>query len=334
MVRLLVAAILLASGGWGGYWFVGSGAQKAAVESWLQDRAQAGWVANYSSVSVQGFPNRFDTTVTDLELADPRYGWAWFAPAFQTLQLSYQPNHIIAVWPKAQTIATPAGSVAVTAEDIRASVVFEPDSDLALNRATVTLEDMRLSREDGWNSSVEHAVLATRQSAAEPFAHDIALDAKNFTPSGDLKAQLDPQGLLPTQFDALHVETTAAFDRPWDRRAIEAEKPVWTRLDINTFDAQWGELGLKAAGSVELDREGYPTGSLDLQARNWRQILDLAVAAGSLTPEVAATLDSGLSLFAMMSGNKDTLDVPLRFSDRIMFLGPIPIGEAPRLQWD
>ena len=334
MVRLLIAAILLASGGWGGYWFVGSGAQKAAVESWLQDRAQAGWVANYSSVSVQGFPNRFDTTVTDLELADPRYGWAWFAPAFQTLQLSYQPNHIIAVWPKAQTIATPAGSVAVTAEDIRASVVFEPDSDLALNRATVTLEDMRLSREDGWNSSVEHAVLATRQSAAEPFAHDIALDAKNFTPSGDLKAQLDPQGLLPTQFDALHVETTAAFDRPWDRRAIEAEKPVWTRLDINTFDAQWGELGLKAAGSVELDREGYPTGSLDLQARNWRQILDLAVAAGSLTPEVAATLDSGLSLFAMMSGNKDTLDVPLRFSDRIMFLGPIPIGEAPRLQWD
>ena len=334
MVRLLIAAILLASGGWGGYWFVGSGAQKAAVESWLQDRAQAGWVANYSSVSVQGFPNRFDTTVTDLELADPRYGWAWFAPAFQTLQLSYQPNHIIAVWPKAQTIATPAGSVAVTAEDIRASVVFEPDSDLALNRATVTLEDMRLSREDGWNSSVEHAVLATRQSAAEPFAHDIALDAKNFTPSGDLKAQLDPQGLLPTQFDALHVETTAAFDRPWDRRAIEAEKPVWTRLDINTFDAQWGELGLKAAGSVELDREGYPTGSLDLQARNWRQILDLAVAAGSLTPEVAATLDSGLSLFAMMSGNKDTLDVPLRFSDRIMFLGPIPVGEAPRLQWD
>lgn len=334
MVRLLFAAILLASGGWGGYWFVGSGAQKAAIESWLQDRAQAGWVANYSSVAVQGFPNRFDTTVTDLELADPRYGWAWSAPAFQTLQLSYQPNHIIAVWPDAQTIATPDGSVAVTAEDIRASVVFEANSDLVLSRATLTLDDVRLSRENGWNSSIEQAVLATRQTVGEPFAHDIAFDAKNFTPSGDLKAQLDPEGLLPTQFDALHVETTAAFDRPWNRQAIEAEKPVWTRLDINTFDAQWGELGLKAVGSVELDREGYPTGSLDIKARNWRQILDLAVAAGSLTPEVAATLDSGLSLFAMMSGNKNTLDVPLRFSDRIMFLGPIPVGEAPRLQWN
>ena len=132
----------------------------------------------------------------------------------------------------------------------------------------------------------------------------------------------------------MHVETTAAFDRPWDRRAIEAEEPVWTRLDINTFDAQWGELGLKAVGSLELDREGYPTGSLDLQARNGRQILDLAVAAGSLSPEVAATLDPLLQLFAAMSGNKDTLDVPLQFSDRIMFLGPIPVGEAPRLQWD
>lgn len=327
-------AILLVSGGWGGYWFVGSGAQKAAIEAWLQDRAQAGWVANYSSVTVQGFPNRFDSTVTDLELADPRYGWAWFAPEFQTLQLSYQPNHIIAAWPDAQTIATPTGSVEVTAEDMRASLVFEPDSDLALNRATLTLSDLRLNRENGWNSAVEQAVLATRRTNGEPFAHDIALDAKNFTPSAALKARLDPQGLLPAQFDALHIETTAAFDRPWDRHAIESEKPVWTRLDVNTLDAQWGDLGLKAVGSVDLDREGYPTGSLDIQARNWRQILDLAVAAGSLTPEVAATLDSGLSLFAMMSGNKNTLDVPLRFADRIMFLGPIPVGEAPRLLWN
>lgn len=334
MFRLLITAILLASGGWGGYWFVGSGAQQAAVEAWLQDRAQAGWVANYSNVTVQGFPNRFDMTVTDLELADPRYGWAWFAPVFQTLQLSYQPNHIIAVWPDAQTIATPNGSVAVTSEDIRASVVFEPDSELALNRSTVTLRNVRLAAEDGWSSSIEQAVLATRQTAGEPFAHDIALDARNFTPSEELKAQVDPNGLMPAQFDALHVETTAAFDRPWDRRSVEREKPVWTRLDIHKFDAQWGELGLKAVGSVDLDREGYPTGSLDVQARNGQQILDMAVAAGSLSPEVAATLNSLLSLFSAMSGNKNTLDVPLSFADRIMYLGPIPVGEAPRLLWD
>ncbi len=327
-------AILILSGGWGGYWFIGSGAQKTAIEAWLQDRAQAGWVANYSNVTVQGFPNRFDSTVTDLELADPRYGWAWSAPQFQTLQLSYRPNHIIAVWPAAQTIGTPTGSVAVTSGDMRASVVFEPNSDLALNRATLTLEDVRLSREDGWTSSIGKAVLATRRSAGEPFAHDIAFDATNFTPSADLKAQLDPGGILPAQFDALHVETTAAFDRPWDRRAVEAEKPVWTRLDIKTFDAQWGELGLKAVGSVELDRQGYPTGSLDLQARNGRQMLDLAVTAGRLSPEVAATLDALLGVFAAMSGNKETLNVPLRFADRIMYLGPIPVGEAPRLIWN
>ena len=42
----------------------------------------------------------------------------------------------------------------------------------------------------------------------------------------------------------------------------------------------------------------------------------------------------GLSLFAMMTGNKNTLDVPLRFGNRIMSLGPIPIGKAPRLLWD
>ena len=252
---------------------------------------------------------------------------------FQVLQLSYKPNHLIAVWPKAQTIASPDGVIDVTAQDIRASVVFQPGSDLALDRSTITLDSVELRAEAGWASAIEHAVLATRQTAGEPFAHDIALEAKNFTPSVALRQELDPKGLLPAQFQYLHISTTAAFDRPWNLPAVEGEKPVWTRLDIDKFVAQWGDLDLQAVGSVDLDREGYPTGSLDIRAKNWRQILDLAVAADSIDRDVADTIAKGLEFIAMMSGNKDTLDVPLRFGNRIMSLGPIPVGPAPRLQW-
>lgn len=333
-MRLLILALLIASTGWAGYWVVGSGAQQSAIQTWLDDRDDDGWVANYKEVSVSGFPNRFDSTVTDLQLADPAYGWSWSAPHFNIMQLSYQPNHFIAVWPKSQTLSSPDGTTTITAEDMRASLVIEPDTQMALDRATITLKDLQLSGNKGWSSTVGEAVLATRQSEAEDHAHDIALTATNVAPSVAFKSRIDPQSSLPRQFETLDIQTTAAFDRPWDLNAVEGEKPVWHRLDVDKFVATWGDLDLRAYGSLELDRQGYPTGALDVTAKNWQQILDLLVAGEAITPDVGDMLETGLGLLTMFSGDKDTLEVPLRFSDRIMSLGPVPIGEAPRLVWN
>jgi hypothetical protein len=44
------------------------------------------------------------------------------------------------------------------------------------------------------------------------------------------------------------------------------------------------------------------------------------------------TLESGLTLMAQMSGNPETLDVPLTFRNGRILLGPIPIGPAPILR--
>ena len=168
MARIMIMAIALAAGGWGGYWMIGSGAQQQSIERWLQNRAQNGWVANYSAVEVRGFPNRFDSTVTDLELADPEYGWSWSAPQFQMLQLSYRPNHVIAVWPDRQVVATPEARVDVASDDMRASIIFEPDTDLALNRATLTLGNVRLNRRDGWTSGIDDRRILPLERATCP----------------------------------------------------------------------------------------------------------------------------------------------------------------------
>jgi hypothetical protein len=72
---------------------------ESALPGWLDARAAEGWIAEYESDAHRGFPNRFDTTITGLDLADPETGVAWSAPFFQILSLSYQPNHVIAVFP-------------------------------------------------------------------------------------------------------------------------------------------------------------------------------------------------------------------------------------------
>jgi hypothetical protein len=331
-MRKLIGIVIFAALAWFGYWFVGSSAHEAAAKIWLQDRQDSGWVADYSSLDVNGFPNRIDTTILDFNLADPKYGWAWEAPEFQILSLSYKPNHFIAVWPDSQIVSTPHKKYSITSDDMRGSLVFEPKTTLALERSTVTLENLKIATSADEESFITSAVLATRQSESVEFAHDIAFDAKNFVPSKSLKATIDPKSILPAAFETVLLKSTATFDAPWDRIAVEDVKPNLTQLEIENFDAKWGEVQLQAAGTVNVDADGYPSGKIAVRAKNWKAMIQLAVSSGALDAATGQSLETGLSLIAMLSGNKDTLDVPLNFSNRIMSIGPVPIGTAPRLK--
>lgn len=331
-MRIIITIIIIAVLGWFGYWFVGSSAQETAMKSWLENQQSNGWVANYSELEVQGFPNRFDTNVTDLEIADPNYGWSWSAPQFQVSSLSYKPNHFIAVWPQDQVISTPYRKFSVSSSDMRGSLVFHPNTSLALDRATLTIKELSVKTSEDQKSTVGSAVLAVREKPELKNTYDIALDAVDFVPSNKMKNWLDPKSLLPASFDSMKLDTTMMFDKAWDKEAVENIKPDLMRLDITTFNAKWGKLQLDAKGSVDVDTLGYPSGKISLRAKNWKDMIALAVTNGAIEPGMAKTLETGLGLVAMLSGNKETLDIPLSFSNRIMSLGPIPIGKAPRLK--
>ena len=88
MKKLLVLIVTLAAL-WAGYWFVGAAGVKAGFAVWFDARQSEGWQAEYSDLSVKGFPNRFDTTLTDPALADPATGLAWSAPFVQLFALHH-----------------------------------------------------------------------------------------------------------------------------------------------------------------------------------------------------------------------------------------------------
>ncbi|MEM9270831.1 MAG: DUF2125 domain-containing protein, partial [Pseudomonadota bacterium] len=86
-MKTLLVLVLLATALYSGYWFVGARAQEAGLNAWLEAQRAQGWVAEVEELNVAGYPNRFDTTATGLELANPKAGWAWSAPEFQILAL-------------------------------------------------------------------------------------------------------------------------------------------------------------------------------------------------------------------------------------------------------
>ena len=334
-MRWLLGLTITLAALWSGWWFIGSTAQKAAIDGWLTQQGNRGWVAERDDLTVTGFPNRFDTVLTGLQLADPRSGWSWQAPEFQILALSYKPNHIIAVWPGEQLIGSPRENVAITAQTLRGSVVFEPDTALALDRTAIEIADLTLTSNDGWTSTLAKGQLNTARAAegtAPGFAHDIWFNAEDVVLPRHMIDRFDPAGILPDELKVARTKFTASYDAPWDRLAIEGDKPNLTGVSLKDLTVTWGELDLRARGQFDVDADGYPQGSIDVTAINWREMVKLSVTSGLVPQNMADTIESGLGLLARLSGDAKTIKVPLVFSGDTMSLGPIPIGRSPRLR--
>lgn len=74
-----------------------------------------------------------------------------------------------------------------------------------------------------------------------------------------------------------------------------------------------------------------PNGEVNITARNWKEMLALAVQTGALDGEAARAAEFALSLLAASSGGENSLDATLNLSRGAILLGPIPVGPAPRI---
>jgi hypothetical protein len=329
-LRKLIVAILIAAGFWSGYWYIGKTAKFEVLTAWLESRRAVGWTAEYSDFRVVGYPNRFDSRFTDLNLRSPKTGIGWKTPIFNILALSYKPNHIIAAFANTQTLSFPLEDVTVDSSKMMASVVFEPDTKLAVDRIRLLAEDLALTGSKGWRAKADSLAFSTRLNPSVEFGHDALFDATNVTPTEAFRVGLDPKGRLPATIDTLVLDVTLGFTAPWDRIAVEEGIPLVTSIKVNRTTMSWGELGLSADGSLSVAPDGLVTGNLNLSILNWREVLDLTVTSGLLDQSMADTIRRGLELLTLGASDPTRLSVPLTLADGRMSLGPIPLGFAPR----
>jgi len=335
-MRKLFFLLLFAGFAYSGYWWVGATAKETAIDAWLADRRAAGWAADRSDLVLTGYPNRFDTILHDLVLADPVSGWSWSAPVFQILALSYKPNHIIAVWPRSQTIASPRERIVLNAERMRGSVRFAVNTQLALEQAVIELTDLRADSTDGWSAALGEGQIAIRKSppgGAPDFGYDMSLTADMVTLPAPIRDELDPAGLFPASIASAEARLTPVYDAPWDRKAVEGPPPNLTALNVGKLGFTWGGMDLLVRGTLEADAAGYASGDLNVVAKNWEDMLEVSINAGWVPRNMFESLRRGLSIAAQLTGDSNQLDATFRFEGRKVWLGPIPVADAPRMTY-
>ena len=327
MKRLLMV-IVVAAALWSGYWYAAMQGAKTGFEAWFAARRAEGWQADYAALTIRGYPNRVDSHFNQPVLADPDTGLAWQAPFFQIFALTYKPNHIIAVWPDSQRLSTPQAKYNISSAEMRASLVMRPDTKLPLQRSNLVAGAMAVEGPGG-TTTLEGVQLGIGLLDGAVQEYRIAFNADGLTPPLPGNVRLQTGGRLPRHLDALRADLSVNFDRPWDLTALEQSRPQPRLIRLKLAEAKWGELELALAGKLSVDEAGQPSGRLTVKARNWRDIVALVRQLGWIPENWLGHIEQALSLAAQLSGNSQTLDLPLDFKDGHMSLGPISLGPAP-----
>jgi len=320
--KLVIVAALL----WSGYWYIGAEAQKKLYTELVQDGRARGWTLDSQNLEVVGFPNRFDTSMTDLEFFDPSGLWGWQGAEFQIKALSYQPNHIIMAWPGVQRLQTPAGALSLNAALLRASLVLNPASTLPLDRLQIEGRDIDLKGAQGWAASV-----ATLGAAL--FKHEIAIrqyrfgvEMTNITAPAARLSALNRGANLPEQIERLNISAQLEFDREIDRASFASgviPRPISAIIAPSVM--VWGESKLTVEGDLAATPNGYIEGQLNFEVSGWQALFDVFNQVTNLRPSEAEAVQRALE-GASADGR---LVFTVNFDNGSTRIGPFTIGPAP-----
>jgi len=312
---------------WGGYWFAGSRAVEFSVTRWFEDAANQGVTASYTGISVAGFPNRFDLTITEPHLSDDLSGWGWQAPFAQIFTMTWKPWHLIAALPHEQTILAPDQTITLASGKLEGVLRLHPSNDLALAEVVVEGHDLAATSDQGWTIGATALTFAVIEDPSRHNGQRLGLAVADLKPDPSLTALMPELG---ETISTLHLDATLALSAPLDRH-VGQTRVVIEAIHLADFQGAWGTLMITATGNVTRADDGYAEGRIDIRVEDWRQIPKLAAALGLVLPDMGKSIERGMEVLAKAGDDPEVLDLPLEFKDGQMTLGPLPLGPAPRL---
>ena len=331
-MRFLIGLCLVAGLLWSGWWALASYGLTTAVTAWLDERRTEGWQADVSAIETSGFPWDINKRLNNLALADPETGVAIRMDQISLSTATHWPGFARVRLPQTPIeLAVPGDKSAVTFENGLVALDLHPGTELQLDRLAWTADAWTVANARGDVLDAGGLVLSMEQSEDDSATYAVTVNAPDAAPGQAIRDALRIPADWPLTFDQFAVSADVTFDQPWDRTAIEDARPQPRVIKLKLAEASWAELRLNLAADLTVDDAGIPEGRLNVQARNWPLMLDLAERTGVLPPALKVQAERGLTSLAQLSGNPNTLDVQINFAGGLMAVGIFPIGPAPRL---
>jgi hypothetical protein len=357
----MVVVVALLFGGWSAFWYYASGQAQTMMDGWRDREAKAGRFYDCGSRSISGFPFRFEVAC---ENASAQFRGD--KPAFD-IKLArilvaaqiYQPDLLISEFQGPLSVADPGQSASLMLNWTlgQASVRGTP---ISPKRVALVFDNPEIDRVLGGSQQpllrakhVEvHGRIAAGSAADKP-AIEVALNLDDATAPSLHPAAADP---IDADIVAMLRGLNDFAPKPWSARFREMQA-AGGGIDITSSRVQQGDILAVGSGSLALNPDGRLQGQVRVTIAGLDKFLNAIgaqqmVQSSSTMDRLAGVLDrlapglgnvareqagANISAGINMLGEQTTLEgrhavtLPLRFEDGSMFLGPIPIGNAPAL---
>lgn len=332
-MRTLVILMLLIGGGVAAAWLGG--------ETWLAGKARGMIAADPRIEAASVTPlrefGRIGLGVEGLSMATPE-GTAEL-PAVDVWAAATSPNQFNAALPPVMTVPLAGALREVAAEGAVLTLRVSPGNDMAISR---------LAAESGPVAVDGQPLLAALDAEAEMVAMG-ALAPRSARAAYRLTwrwQDLSPVALAPAPSAlsgrALSGEGTARLFLTGPlRQDAGAKPPEVVGLTSDGLTLSFGEQSVRLAGTVTAGEDGRAQGAAFVYTTDPRALTELAGELGIIPPVTAALASTAIEEIARTEVElpagiapppapaRGEQRVPVIFRDGKMFLGPLPLGEAP-----
>lgn len=329
-MRLLTIIVATVAALYSGYWYVGARAVENGSASAVESARADGWQIAYDELNTRGFPSRFDTTLTNLDVAAPDIAFAYKTPIFQALALSYAPNEVILAFSDNHELQLGAQNFDIQTTAMRASAAVSATPSASLQSMTAEVGPVTISAERGWKTGVDKALIALRPVAGEDTTYDAYLNTEELRIPDILQALLETTGAIAPSLQNVTFDVRVTLDRVLDRHALkvaETDPPRPQSMILRDATLNWGDMKFDATGKLDFDPNGIPDGTIHISAANWKQIISVLAELSVIDPGMAPLIES---VAGNLAQSQERLELPISFQNGQTTIGPWPLGPAPR----
>lgn len=324
-ILLVLLATALIVGGGAAYWQWSAGRLADWIAAWTDQQRGRGYEITYQGPEIDGFPFTLTARFEAPAIASPR-GWHWDGPPVTGRAALWNPFKVRLDFPGQHLINGLAREETAEITAARAGAVVRIEVDGRIGEVTVEAEGL----------SVEHvgaalgaARLRLRLGPVEPATDD---RPRKLVLAGELADATLPEDRNPpfgptVEHLAFEADLTGEIPGGAPRQLLEGWRDAGGRLEVRRLEVTWGTLALEAAGTLGLDNELRPEGSLTARLRDVGRTVDSLTAAGLIKAKNGRTAKILLLALAgrPAQDGSTVVTLPVTLQDGLLYLGPAPL---------
>jgi hypothetical protein len=328
-IGVSIALLLVVAGFYGGWWWFAASQFDDAIETWSEQRRAEGWKVGYQNVHLSGFPVDLRATIVAPEMS--RQGWAW---RVENLTLSAKPwsvNHarfaMTGLHKGTLVMEGRNRPFVLDAGGLSGGMIFSQGQVQSLN---ITGRGLDLEFDKG----AEIFTLGNMEASARLMSAEITefdLRLRDLKVPDRMKAPLGPR--------LRHLRLKGELAGRLSGRTMASVVSNWRqqggRVGIRALDLGYGPLQMGGDGTISLDGNLQPTGSLATRSRGVMEMIDALVDAGLI--KGMDSLGAKVVLAALSKtpegGGERVLELSITLKDRILAAGPFKLLKVRPVRW-